>query len=101
MKLQDIIDGKGKFTIYSGYELKELHDSNTTLSVQASRTHYCTPRNNHGPYTHLEVGFPSVIPPDTWAKYADGDYPAADVYGYVPVSLIKEFIDAHGGETDS
>ena len=30
-----------------------------SLSVQASRDHYSIPRNNEGPYTHVEVGFPS------------------------------------------
>lgn len=30
-----------------------------TMSVQASRSHYCTPRNDVGPYTAVEVGFPS------------------------------------------
>ena len=33
----------------------------TTLSVQASEFHYCTPRDNKGPYTHVEIGFPSTI----------------------------------------
>ena len=27
-----------------------------TISVQASDTHYCTPRNNEGPWTEFETG---------------------------------------------
>ena len=30
----------------------------TSLSVQVSETHYCSPRNNWGPYYEVEVGFP-------------------------------------------
>jgi hypothetical protein len=28
-----------------------------TLSIQASKSHYCTPRDNKGPYSSIEVGF--------------------------------------------
>jgi hypothetical protein len=68
----------------------------TTLSVQASFTHYCTPRNNEGPYTHVEV----------WCVYATCE-PRADYFmedgdddgpwGQVPVGKVAEFIAAHGG----
>ena len=68
----------------------------TYLSVQASNTHYSMPRDNEGPYTHVEVGFPSIDPPESWAEYADGEYPN-DVYGYVPLELVNEFIELHGG----
>ena len=29
------------------------------MSVQASLHHYCTPQQDDGPYTHVEVGAPS------------------------------------------
>ena len=106
-RLDRIIAGKGTFKkvpLKGGdtYQIKELHDhifcaDGTKVSVQASHTHYCTPRNDTGPYTRLEVGYPSADPPEAWAKYADGEYPS-DVYGYVPVAMIREFIEAHGGE---
>lgn len=64
----------------------------TTLSVQASQFHYCIPKDNVGPYTHYEVGFPSVRP-DWWDEYT-GD---GDVAGYVPEELISAFIAEHGG----
>ena len=103
MAFQDIVDGKGARTMLpGGYELKDLADhiecvDGTTLSVQASKMHYCKPRTNRGPFTHVEVGAASVDPPKTWAEYADGDYPSY-VYGYVPVELVREYIDSHGGE---
>ena len=70
---------------------------NTTLSIQASKMHYSTPREDNGPYTHVEVGYPSVIPPKTWAEYADGEYPSSNVYGYIPIELVNEYIELHGG----
>ncbi len=72
-----------------------------SLSVQASKYHYCTPREDRGPYMAVEVGFPSVEPPETWREYFDGDWENQDrtgsVYGYVPIDLVIDFINAHGG----
>jgi hypothetical protein len=67
-----------------------------TLSVQASKYHYSKPRDDKGPYTHVEVGFPSPQPADSWIPFADGTG-HTDVYGYVPVELVHEYIDQHGG----
>lgn len=78
----------------------ELNDGES-LSVQTGRTHYCTPRSNQGPWADVEVGFPSVEPPESWAQYFDGDWQSGDrtasVYGYVPIGLVVDFIEAHGG----
>ncbi len=75
-----------------------------TLSVQASAYHYSIPRSNEGPYTHAEVGFPSERPepwfayPDGWMQYAeDPEYPTETVYSFVPVDLIWDLIQSHGG----
>lgn len=71
-----------------------------TLSVQASRHHYCTPRNDEGPYTTVEVGFPSVRPPVSWKPYCeDWKDPTNTVYGCVPVALVAHFVKRHGGMT--
>lgn len=78
----------------------------TSLSIQASAFHYCSPRDNEGPYTSMEVGYISdandqrVTPPESWRAHGDGDFPS-DVYGWVPVALIEEFIASHGGRADS
>ncbi len=133
--LRDIIDSN-----YQGKLMPHIVcNDGTTLSVQTSHTHYCTPRTDHGPYSHVEVGYPSVRPTDSWEKYFDGkwqqlglvgtvkrivcdsksivyalknkrwrylrgllsfvDNATDSVYGYVPVDLVQEFIDSHGGET--
>jgi len=31
-----------------------------SLSVQAGQSHYCAPRDNAGPWTHVELGYPSA-----------------------------------------
>jgi hypothetical protein len=74
----------------------------TKLSVQASNGHYCSPREDYpGYYNSVEVGFPSVAPPDSWESYFDGDWETGDrtdsVYGYIPIELVIEFIIEHGG----
>lgn len=70
----------------------------TELSVQCSSTHYCEPRDNDGPYTKMEVGYPSSMPTDDWSDYADGESISdSAVFGYVPTSLIQKYIDEHGG----
>jgi hypothetical protein len=69
-----------------------------SLSVQASDCHYCTPRDDAGPYTHVEVGYPSVVPPRSWMQYAeDRQHPRGTVYGYVPIEMVVRFIKRHGG----
>lgn len=71
----------------------------TTLSVQASTNHYCEPRNNFGPYTRVEVGYPSEEPPDTWSPYAEEEpnEPTKTIYAYIPIELVNFFIASHGG----
>ena len=68
-----------------------------TVSVQASETNYCAPRNNTGPYTAVELGFPSQ-PDPLIAKWAeDNQNPTATVYGWVPTVVLFQLIEKHGG----
>ncbi len=69
-----------------------------SVSVQASSLHYSTPRSNVGPYTHAEVGFPTVDPDEELLSYAeDKEHPKETVYGFVPLRLIVDYINSHGG----
>jgi len=68
-----------------------------SLSVQASEFHHCLPRNLTGPYTHVEVGFPSSPVPNSWIEYADSGEIDSDVFAYVPIKLVVDFINSHGG----
>jgi hypothetical protein len=68
-----------------------------TISVQASKNHYCTPRDNKGPYSAVELGFPNRTLPKHFEEYGDGDELDSQVFGYVPVELVNELINQHGG----
>lgn len=68
-----------------------------SLSVQASQGAYCAPRNNTGPWYQLEVGFPSAKPEFIFEYVEDDDRPMQTVYGYVPIDLIVNLINLHGG----
>lgn len=71
----------------------------TTLSVQASRLMHCSPQDDNGPYTHVEVGYPSCKVPSTWLPYKKS--PDEDdrhtIYVRIPIHLVLFFIGAHGG----
>lgn len=65
----------------------------TQVSIQANEYCFCTPGDNEGPYTEVELGFPSVKPSDTIMPYAaDPDKPTETVYGYVPVDLVRAWL---------
>ena len=81
-----------------------------TLSVVTGYGNYCRPRpdrreidEHYAPFTHAEVGFPSERPEpwDVWEKHCDdSDKPTQTVYGYVPVGIISDLIELHGGEVE-
>tara|TARA_R110000868_G_scaffold298_5_gene2482 strand:- start:1486 stop:1788 length:303 start_codon:yes stop_codon:yes gene_type:complete len=68
-----------------------------TISIQASSYHYCEPRNNEGPYTHVEVGFPNRHE-NRLAPYGDDNN---DIFPFVPAGVIDDIIRAHGGLKDA
>jgi len=68
-----------------------------TVSVQASSYNYCDPRTDTGPYTSVELGYPSAAD-DLIMKYAEDDsQPTETVYGWVPCSTVSLLIAKHGG----
>lgn len=70
------------------------------VSVQTGWHAYCTPRDNSGPYTHVECGYPSEKE-DMLIPYAEeADIPTRTVYGWVPLSVVNEVIARHGGSRD-
>jgi hypothetical protein len=67
------------------------------VSIQAKKTNYCTPRDDAGPYTEVELGFPTA-PEPLIAGFADEpDRPTETVYGYVPAGVVQALIIKHGG----
>ena len=67
------------------------------MSVQASSHHYCEPTSDVGPWTHVEVGFPSQVEPMLW-QYAErlGEWTDC-VYPRVPIEVVVAVIEVHGG----
>jgi len=77
------------------------------VSVQASLSHYCSPRGTHPdePWTQVECGFPSEHVP-AWDEFQEtprsedveeGKDPTEDVYPYVPIEKVLEAFETHGG----
>lgn len=81
-----------------------------TMSVIAGCGTYCTPRPDWfndvpadyaGPYTEVEVGYPSERPEpwEVWSEYAEVAFaPTETIYSFVPVELVRQLVAAHGGE---
>ena len=68
------------------------------VSVQASGSHYCIPRDANGVYTHVEMGFPSDYMGDEFQQYAEEpECPTDTVYSCVPIEMIDRLIESHGG----
>lgn len=95
-----------------GGHCKVICKDGFTMSVVAHFAAYCDPRpglpealggaedDYAGPFTHVEVGFPSVKPEPwkAWAKYADEeDDPTGTIYSYVPLRTVNNLVKKHGG----
>ena len=74
-----------------------------SMSVQAHEYSYCKPRQNEGPHTHMEGGFPSSAPLDPellesrenhWNEDSD---PCETVYPYVAREVFEREFELHGG----
>lgn len=115
-----------------------------SVSIQASKFTYCSPRDDFAPWYAVEAGFPSCTPPDSWQEFAEEWTPSKPsmgwllkliryeiekaveyrsfgmfrrsvirnwirhtgkpgtqtVFGWLPIELAAEFIEAHGGESN-
>jgi len=70
------------------------------LSIQASSYHYCTPKTHEGPWTAMELGFPSKSVPELrqWREDLGDDSPDEEcIFGWVPVDMLLKTIEKHGG----
>lgn len=72
----------------------------TTLSVQASRGHYCFPRSDTGPWANVEVWLVysrlgrAIRVPSFGPLFGQN---TTEPYPYVPVEKVNKFIHRHGG----
>ena len=107
-----------------------------SVSVQASETHYCSPRTKYATWNEVECGYPTGRPPESWFEYGEdlkygniaddfkmiwfwvirkkwrtakrytylfftrlfGRMWSETIYPYIPVELVREYIEMHGGE---
>lgn len=68
------------------------------VSIQASEFHYCQPRDNSGQYWEVELGFPTSHPGEEVAAFAEDENDlTGTVYGYVPIELVDDLLQSHGG----
>ncbi len=72
------------------------------MSVQVGPGMYCSPRTNSGPWSLVEVGYPSSIEPLFWPYVEPGSSNDCTntVYAYVPIELDAAVIELHGGFLD-
>ena len=69
-----------------------------TVSVQASKYHYCEPRIDwYCKYVSVELGYPNAEDPLIIGYAEDLDDPTETVYGYVPIEIVNELAEKHGG----
>lgn len=68
-----------------------------TMSVQVGDGLYCTPRNSVGPWSAVEIGYPSQVEPLLW-PYAELPGRWTDtVYPYTPIEVAAAVCELHGG----
>jgi hypothetical protein len=134
----------GVFREYQKTRPRIVCKNGVSLSVQAGEYLYSTPRTNHASfYATVEVGFPSVRPPEEWEPYFDGEWQekgfigtlkriwskrksifwaikqvfegkglgkrylkmllslkdnaTTSVYGYIPITIVEDWIEENGG----
>lgn len=68
------------------------------ISVQASEFHYCSPRiNGADEYKSVELGFPNYEDLLILPYAEDPCNPTHSIYGNVPIEIVNELIEKHGG----
>lgn len=67
--------------------------SGRVLSVQASANHYCSPKDNEGPYSLVEV----LVEQGGAPAEFDGLSSDEGLYSFVPVRLVNAVIASNGG----
>ena len=68
-----------------------------TVSVQAGRGMYSTPREDADRYDAVELGYPSEADEQLMPYAETPERPTDTVYGYVPVELVDSVMEKHGG----
>ena len=67
------------------------------FSMQSGRYSYCTPRDDDGPWSAVELGFPSADDVVIRQYAEDADAAPETVYGWVPLDVVAKLIESHDG----
>ena len=97
MNVSEFIIVTTKETSYGLTELKPhiVCSDGFTMSLQAGKGLYCTPRETSFEYTAVEIGYPSSEE-DLIKQYAEGNY-TETVYPWTPIEIAEEVVKKHGG----
>lgn len=68
-----------------------------TMMATGSPLHRCRPRNDHGPWSHVEVGYPSERHSELMLYAKDRQNPTTTVYFDVPITVVVDIVNQHGG----
>lgn len=91
-----------KLSIHNGFEYRSSIPAVTCkdgykVSIQAGEMLYSIPKENRGPWSHVELGYPTEEDDRLDEYVEDPDRPLDTVYGYVPIELVAQILDDHGG----
>jgi hypothetical protein len=67
------------------------------ISVQASQHHYCEPREDDGPYTQVECGYPTGPVSEALQEYSEEPDTLNTIFAFVPIEIIEAELALHGG----
>ena len=96
LKTKDVVCTGGCYS-YQTQRKRITCKDGLSFSVQAGEGLYCSPRNNNGLYYEAEIGFPSEKIEKLMPYAEDPENPTETVYGYVPLHIIDDIIEEHGG----
>ena len=68
-----------------------------SLSIQRNEYAYCDLRFDDSDYVSFEIGYPSDLEPLLMEYVENPDKPTETVYGYVPLTVVLEVLEKHGG----
>ena len=91
------LQGMGDYVLWEAAPWIECADG-FRMSVQAGEFAYCEPRINKALYySRVEVGFPSEVEPLMLEWAESPEKPTDTVYGWIPVEVVNQVIEKHGG----
>lgn len=100
--VNEFLKNNYKYEVYGGKRYPDITKrmecmDGFSISVQASSGHYCQPRENEAwPYREVELGYPSEVD-NSISNYAEDPDTNETVFGYVPIDIVNQLVEKHGG----